>query len=436
VSPVFFFGTGSPVFFFFGQVHHTISTPISTTTPISTKIIHIVARFLFAAILAASAGCAVLQPPAAPPAAAPVACPPCEAAPPKPAAESARFEPAPFSALPGWNEADTAASLRAFVTGCTRPAANRVLRAACDAARAVPADDAAAARRFFESTFQPWRISAADHVAEGLVTGYYEPLLDGGRTRSAQHRYPVFGVPADLVAVDLAGIQPELAHMALRGRVDGRRVVPYLTRAEIERRGTAFDARVIAWVADPVELFFLQIQGSGQVRLAGGERLRLGFADHNGHPYRSLGRHLIDRGELALEQASMQGIKAWAAANSAKLQEALNQNPRYVFFREMPPGDGPVGALGAPLTAGYSIAIDPRFVPLGSPVFLDTTLPLSTTPLRRLMAAQDVGGAIRGAVRADFFWGTGEEAGTQAGRMRQRGAMWLFWPRGETPPGR
>ena len=140
-------------------------------------------------------------------------------------------------------------------------------------------------------------------------------------------------------------------------------------------------------------------------------------------------------GELALEQASMQGIKAWAAANPAKMQAALNENPSYVFFREMPPAAGPTGALGVPLTAGYSIAIDPRHIPLGAPVFLDTTWPLSPKPLQRLVLAQDTGGAIRGAVRADFFWGTGDEAGALAGRMRQRGAMWLLWPRGETPPG-
>jgi membrane-bound lytic murein transglycosylase A len=193
-------------------------------------------------------------------------------------------------------------------------------------------------------------------------------------------------------------------------------------------------APVLAWVEDPVELFFLQIQGSGQVALASGERIRLGYADQNGHPYRSLGRYLIERGELTLEQASMQGIKAWAAANPAKLQEALNVNASYVFFRELAGSDGPIGALGVPLSAQYSIAVDARYVPLGAPVFLATTFPLSSQPLERLVVAQDTGGAIRGAVRADFFWGTGAEAGTLAGRMRQQGRMWLLWPRGEPLP--
>ena len=306
----------------------------------------------------------------------------------------------------------------------------------------MPLDDEPAARRFFEEAFVPHAVIAAEGSAHGLVTGYYEPILAGSRTRTERYRIPVYGVPQDLVVVDLASLHPELRGLRLRGRVDGRRLVPYWSRAEIEERaradggasGAALGAPVLAWVEDPVELFFLQIQGSGQVALASGERIRLGYADQNGHPYRSLGRYLIERGELTLEQASMQGIKAWAAANPAKLQEALNVNASFVFFREFAGTDGPVGALGAPLSSQYSIAVDPRYVPLGAPVFLATTFPLSTQPLERLVVAQDTGGAIRGAVRADFFWGTGAEAGTLAGRMRQQGRMWLLWPRGEPLP--
>jgi membrane-bound lytic murein transglycosylase A len=183
-----------------------------------------------------------------------------------------------------------------------------------------------------------------------------------------------------------------------------------------------------------VELFFLQVQGSGQLQLENGDRIRLGYADQNGHPYRSLGRHLIDRGELTLEQASMQGIKSWGAANPDKLQEALNANSSYVFFRESADPRGPVGALNVPLVPQYSLAVDRRYIPLAAPLFLATTLPLSDEPLVRLMAAHDTGGAIRGVVRGDFFWGTGEEAGSSAGRMRQQGKIWLLWPRGEALP--
>jgi membrane-bound lytic murein transglycosylase A len=378
----------------------------------------------FAAILLA-AGCAQMPPPES----APCPCP----RPPKPPAE-ARYEPAEFAGLPGWAQAPAAASARAFVAGCSRPQVPRALQAACDEARTLPAGDDAVARAFFERAFSAYAIVAPEGAAEGQVTGYYEPVLEGSRARSVRFARPVYGLPEDLVVVDLAAQYPDLRGMRLRGRLNGRRLEPYYSRGEIDAQGASFPAPVIAWVADPVELFFLQIQGSGQIQLDSGERIRVGFAEQNGHPYRSLGRHLVARGEMTLDQASMQSIQAWAAANPQRLQEALNHNASYVFFRELPAAGGPIGALGVPLEAGYSIAVDPRYVPLGAPVFLATTYPLSPQPLERLVMAQDTGGAIRGAVRADFFWGTGAEAGTLAGRMRQPGRMWLLWPRGEALP--
>jgi membrane-bound lytic murein transglycosylase A len=355
-------------------------------------------------------------------------CPVCPP-PPKPAgAERAQYVPTAFSSLPGWDSVQLEPSLRAFLAGC--PRAGGALISACAVAASIPIADEAAARRFFEATFTPYSL-AGDAGDTGLVTGYYEPILAGSRTRSERYRYPIHGVPEDLVVVDLASVAPETRNVRLRGRVEGRRIVPYYSRAEIEARG---NAPVIAWAADPVELFFLQIQGSGQLQLESGERIRVGFAEQNGHPYRSLGRHLVERGELALEQASMQGIKAWAAANPQKLQDALNFNASYVFFREVADPRGPFGALNVPLVPQYSLAVDRRHVPLGAPVFLATTYPLSEQPLQRLMAAHDTGGAIRGVVRADFYWGTGDEAGAAAGRMRQQGRMWLLWPRGEALP--
>ena len=236
--------------------------------------------------------------------------------------------------------------------------------------------------------------------------------------------------------MDLESVIPELKGLRLRGRIQGNRLVPYWTRAEMEARN-GNGAPVIAWVEDPVELFFLQIQGSGQIELAPGERLRLGYGDQNGHPYRSMGRFLVDRARddprpgLDAGHQGLGGGQSAQAARSARRQSELRLLPR--IGRGTP--SGPLGTLGAPLTAGYSIAVDPRYVPLGAPVFLATTWPLSTQPLERLMAAQDTGGAIRGAVRADFYWGSGSEAGALAGRMRQRGRMWILWPRGETLPG-
>ncbi len=360
------------------------------------------------------------------------ACAPCPVCPPaKLQPETARYEPRTFNDLPGWNTAQLAPGLRAFLAGCSR---NATLAKACEAARLIPAEDEAAARQFFESRFVPYALVSSASGDSGMITGYYEPIIDGSRAPGAIHRYPVFGVPQDLVTVDLGTVVPEARQLRLRGRLEGRRLVPYYSRAEIDARGEAFAAPVIAWTADPVELFFLQIQGSGQVQLESGERIRVGFADQNGHPYRSLGRYLVERGEMLLEQASMQGIKAWAAANPQKLQDALNQNPSYVFFRELPAVDGPIGAFSVALHAERSLAVDRRFVPLGAPVYLATTFPLSEVPLERLMAAHDTGGAIRGVVRADFFWGTGPDAGAQAGRMRQQGKMWLLWPAGEPLP--
>lgn len=388
------------------------------------------------------AGCQQLPAPAERQAACPP-CAPCPACPPvKPIPPQARYEPTELSALPGWQAAALGQSLKAFVAGCAKIAASSALKATCEAARTVAVDDEAAARRFFVDAFSAFSIVAPDGSTEGLVTGYYEPILAGSRTRTDTYRYPVYGVPDDLVVVDLTALYPDLRAFRLRGRIEGRRLVPYWSRAEIEDRfrtpgdaGTGGPrAPVLAWVEDPVELFFLQIQGSGQIRLDSGERLRLGYADQNGHPYRSLGRHLIERGELRLEQASMQGIKAWALANPDRLHKALNVNSSYVFFRVLDSTDGPIGALGVALTPGHSIAVDPRFVPLGAPVYLAFADPGSARPIERLTMAQDTGGAIRGAVRADFFWGTGDAAGELAGRTRQQGRMWLLWPHGAPLP--
>lgn len=241
-------------------------------------------------------------------------------------------------------------------------------------------------------------------------------------------------MPDDLLVVDLGDLYPELKSFRLRGRLDGRKVVPYWSRAELTRQEGRLAGKAFLWIDDPIELFFLQVQGSGRVELPDGSRVRVGYAEQNGHPYQSIGRWLVERGELKLEQTSMQGIKAWAKANPKRLNELLNANPSFVFFRELPDnGGGPPGALGVPLTAARSIAVDPRSIPLGAPVFLSTTWPNSEKPMQRLVMAQDTGGAIKGVVRADFFWGFGAEAGSQAGRMRQKGEMWVLMPNGLAP---
>jgi membrane-bound lytic murein transglycosylase A len=222
--------------------------------------------------------------------------------------------------------------------------------------------------------------------------------------------------------------------MRLRGRLVGKTVVPYGTRAEIER--ARLPGKELVWVDDPVEAFFLEVQGSGRVQLDDAdETVRIAYADQNGHPYKAIGRWLVEQGELTAAEASAQGIKAWIAAHPERRQELFNVNPSYIFFREerLPdPGVGPKGALGVPLTPGRSVAIDPSFLPLGAPVFLSTSEPASEVPVQRLMMGQDTGGAIRGAVRADFFFGFGGQAAENAGRMKQRGQLWVLLPRPAT----
>ncbi len=385
------------------------------------------------------AGCA-LQPPATT-AAASGACPaaqPCPACPVCPGAVPAKppakpLQEARWEEVKGWQDDNLAEAHGALLASCGALAKQPLWRAACDEARMLPAENAAL-RAFFEQRFRPWQVVNPDESREGLVTGYYEPLLKGNRERSRTHAHALYGVPDDLLVVDLGGLYPELKNFRLRGRLDGRRVVPYWSRAELTPQAPALAGKALFWVADPIELFFLQVQGSGRVELPDGRRVRVGYAEQNGHPYQSIGRWLVEKGELKLEEASMQGIQSWARANPRRLNELLNANPSFVFFRELPDnGGGPPGALGVPLTAGRSIAVDPRTIPLGAPVFLATTFPNSERPLSRLVMAQDTGGAIKGAVRADFFWGFGAEAGAQAGRMRQRGEMWVLLPKAVEP---
>jgi peptidoglycan lytic transglycosylase A len=362
-------------------------------------------------------------------------CPVCPA-PPTTAQRVNPLEAVDFSALTGWKDGEQAAAWPALLASCQALRWRDAWRSVCARAMELRSPSDEDARRFLQEQFVPWRLANPDGALDGLVTGYYEPVLRGSRTRLAPFVYPLYGPPDDLLIIDLSATNPELRGTRLRGRLEGKRVVPYYTRAEIARGAAPVTGKEILWVDDPIEAFFLQVQGSGRVQLANGETLRVGYADQNGHPFQSIGRFLVERGELKLGEASMQSIKSWAAANPQRVQELLDQNPSFVFFRELPladPNSGPIGAFGVPLVAGRSIAVDPRYVPLGAPVFLATTFPASTTPLTRLVLAQDSGGAIRNPVRADFFWGSGAEAGAQAGRMRQQGRMWVLLPRGVKP---
>jgi membrane-bound lytic murein transglycosylase A len=337
-----------------------------------------------------------------------------------------------FADLVGWAEDDLRQAWPAFIASCDALGKRAVWKEVCASAVMVNAEDVTEVRNFFEGQFIPHVVNNADGSMSGTITGYYEPLLRGSRIRNGKYQIPLFRVPEDLLTIDLSALYPELKNMRLRGRVVGNKVVPYFSRAEITDKNS-LAGKELVWVDNAVEAFFLQIQGSGRVYLEETqETIRVAYGDQNGHPYKSIGRFLVERGDLKLEQASAQGIAAWAASNPSRVQELLNVNPSVVFFKEeklTAASKGPKGALGVPLTAQRSIAIDAQFIPLGVPVFLSTTQPNSDVPLRRLMLAQDTGGAIRGAVRADFFWGFGAEAGERAGRMKQSGSMWVLLPK-------
>jgi peptidoglycan lytic transglycosylase A len=360
----------------------------------------------------------------------------------------ALFSVTNYRELPGWNDDDVQAAWPAFRVGCKALAARAqtqaLWQAPCTAADAIDESDGAAVRRFFERNLTPYRLTASDGADTGLVTGYYEPLLQGSRTPGPAYPAPLYAPPDDLLVIELSDLYPELKGKRVRGRLDGRRVVPYWPRADIDAGRANVAGKALVYVTDPVDAFFLHIQGSGRVQLAEGGTMRVGYADQNGQPFRSVARVLIDRGEMTVGEASMQGIRAWGQRHPDALPQLLDENPSYVFFREVPPPapgsleariDGPIGSLGVPLLAERAIAVDPRAVPLGAPVFIATTEPLSDAPLQRLVMAQDTGGAIHGPIRADYFWGFGDEAGRLAGRMRQQGRMWILWPNGAPPPG-
>ncbi|MDX1296365.1 MAG: MltA domain-containing protein, partial [Sulfurimonadaceae bacterium] len=259
----------------------------------------------------------------------------------------------------------------------------------------------------------------------GLMTGYYEPLLHGSLEKSERFRYPVYGQPEDLLEIDLVSIFPELKGKRVRGKLVGNKVVPYEARGEMDET----KAPVLCWVDDKVSLFFLEVQGSGRIALDNGETLFVGYRNQNGHRYRSIGKYLIDQGEIEREKVSLQSIRRWLDENPDRIDEVLNHNPSLVFFQNRPHAAS--GAMGLELTPGRSVAVDKRYIPLGSMLYVKADDPLEGTPLDRVVFAQDTGGAIKGELRADFFWGFGKEAEAKAGRMKADTEFWILLPKAE-----
>lgn len=363
------------------------------------------------------------------------------------------FTPIAYEKLEGWRSDNPLAAALAFKRSCEkllrRPPQSKIgkhdvygtaddWRMACDAAEAIDqtstSDDA---RRFFEAWFQPFAIMA-DGEVEGLFTGYYEPLLRGSKSRNGTYAVPLHLPPEDLVRVDLGKFDPDLAGRSIRGRIDGHEFIPYHSRDDIVDGVLADRDLELVWVDDEIEKFFLQIQGSGQVRLDDGTTIRVGYAEQNGLPYRAIGRDLIEIGALTPENVSLQTIRAWLKTHPERAREIMARNKSYIFFREnteLDPAEGPLGAQNVPLSAGRSLAVDPRHVPLGAPLWLQTSAPWpdGERPLRRLMIAQDTGGAIKGAIRGDVFWGAGENAEAVAGRMKSKGRYFVLVPRAAIP---
>lgn len=348
------------------------------------------------------------------------------------------FEKADFASMP--LVSDWKPALSAFKKSCVKMSARAGWSDVCAKAGAVSDESAEA---FFKSYFTPYKAVAVSRAQDqssvtmtdvGKMTGYYEPILYGSRVKKPPYIYPLHTMPADLITVDLSDVYPQLKGMRLRGQLEGNRLVPYDTRAQLHNRN--LDRYAIAWVEDPVAAFFLQIQGSGRIVLPDGSYMRVGYGDVNGHPYRGIGNYLIRQGWLDAHELSMQNIQAWARKNPKLVQSVLNQNPSYVFFverKDQDPTEGPIGAQGVPLTDKGSVAVDRRFYEMGWPLVVDVEQSNPDMKYTTAVVTQDTGGAIRGPIRFDFYWGSGDDAALAAGRQNSQVKAWVLFPQGVEP---
>ncbi len=358
-----------------------------------------------------------------------------------------RFRHVSFSALPGWEQTNPINALRAFQISCnaflkqsaTKSVGSDIfdLKAkdwhpACRAALSMTSLSKQSATTFFQQWFSP--VEFMDTAAvEGLFTGYYMPLLQGSLSRTKRYTVPLYGLPTNLVTIPLHLFDPSFKRRQLMGRVQGDKVLPYYTREEINQGAIKAVAPVIAWVHSPIDRSFLEIQGSGLIALPDGRRLSVGYIAENGAPYTAIAKILINKGVMTRDNASMQHIRRYLEGHPEEIEVVLNQNKSFVFFSVLK-NEEALGSQGVPLTPGYSLAVDRAWVPLGTPVWLSTTRPsekegATDAIFQRLMVAQDTGGAIKGAVRGDVYWGAGERATTIAGRMKNKGHYWLLLPK-------
>jgi membrane-bound lytic murein transglycosylase A len=323
-----------------------------------------------------------------------------------------------FSSLTHWDSEDYRQALNSFLNSCKTEKTKRLYTQLCEQAK-----EAESAKLFFENEFTPYKIENSDESKNGLLTGYYEPMLKGSLIKHDEYIYPIYRKPKDLVVVDLSSIYPELKNYRLRGRLEGDKLVPYYTRAQ--SKSNILDAEVVCFCDSKIDRFFLEIQGSGRVHLDDNNTMYIGFENQNGHRYSAIGRYLVKIGALSLEDVSLQSIREWLDNNPSRVDEVLNYNESMVFFQER--GQGATGALGLELTPLRSIAVDTRYIPLGSMLYLNADV--NNSQISKVVFAQDTGGAIKGRVRADLFLGSGEEALEVAGKLKAPLSLWMFLPK-------
>ena len=323
-----------------------------------------------------------------------------------------------FRDLPHFKEENYENVLDNFKNNCRSSKAKKIYGTLCEEANRVKTP-----KEFIQSSFTPYIITKKNDEQKGLLTGYYEAELHASLRQDETYKYPLYRTPKDLIVVDLSSIYPDLKHYRLRGRVVDNRLIPYDTREESKRNGV--NAEVICYCNSQVDKFFLEIQGSGKVKLDNNSSIYVGYDNQNGHKYRAIGRYLVKINALKPEEVSLQSIKEWLCNNPDRVDEVLNYNNSMIYFKQRK--QGATGALGLVLRAERSVAVDRRYIPLGSMLYLHSNI--ETQEFNKIVFAQDTGGAIKGAVRADLFLGTGTKAMQSAGRLKSDLALWILLPK-------
>ena len=334
-----------------------------------------------------------------------------------------------FSSLPGWKQDSLDEAFPALKRSCERP--QKAWESFCAGLNRLDGQSSKEIRRYLEKELVAYQVYSYGKK-EGTFTGYYEASLKGSFQKSEDCSVPIYGIPSDFVMLNTQEVcQPGGDKGILYGRLkDGKFTTPYLTRSQINE--TEMAAPVLLWVDSSVDAFILHIQGSGRVETPEGV-VHLGYAANNGHPFLGIGSIMKAEGLLESGKSSMPYIRKWLKENPKKAEQLMAQNPRYIFFRILPQSDGPLGSAGVSLTPGRSLAVDTTYIPLNTPIFLNTKTP-DGDKIQKLVVAQDTGNAIKGAIRGDFFWGFGENAFQMAGRMKSDGEYFLLWPKGEPLP--